>query len=153
MMLLMISSSAAFAQKDAKGCKDSPFLARYPGSTLTSCTDRHSDVFGFAMAGGTNKLVAGEYHQVTYDFSTVATKEEVAQRIRMALYSSGFSLWYESAGYYTARTGKTWIAADIRGGTLVVTTVIDSGFPVLTRGVELSGTGPQVDGNPRTSDR
>jgi hypothetical protein len=101
---------------DAVGCKDSPLITRMPGSRLTDCVDKPDDRFTFATGSGKpDKVVEGAYHRVRYDFENVASKAEVIRNLKTALLTGGFTLVSDSGdvGYYTARAGKNWLAAEV----------------------------------------
>jgi hypothetical protein len=54
---LLLCLVAAFAAhvcaaqtKDAPGCKDSPLIARFPGSYITECEDKADNSYTFSVA-------------------------------------------------------------------------------------------------------
>lgn len=103
-------------QKDAKGCKDSPLITRFPGSVLTGCSDKADDVAELLMDGPTKKI-EGEVHRLNYNFPSTASKAQVVRNLNTALRNAGFTFDYDSGGYgdFTAHSGKTWITIAISG--------------------------------------
>jgi hypothetical protein len=57
---LTIPICAAQTQ-DAKGCKDSPLIARFPGTTIYECKDSADDAYNFPGIGpkGEDKQLEG----------------------------------------------------------------------------------------------
>jgi OOP family OmpA-OmpF porin len=146
---LLLTSATARAQSDAKGCKDSPLINRFPGSVLTDCTDKPDDRFSFAIDGKPDKIVEGEYHQLRYDFSKVASKAEVARNLKVAFKSGGFALLHDTdAGYYTAQAGKNWISAEVNGGNYVLTIVVEIPLRQLVK-ADASAVYPQMKSDAR----
>jgi outer membrane protein OmpA-like peptidoglycan-associated protein len=109
-----------FAQQDAKDCKDSPLIGRFPGSIITGCTDKADDAYSFPMGGGKpNKKLEGEFHQINYNWPTkTASKAQVVRNLNTALRTAGYTFDYDSGDYgdFTVHKGKTWILVEISGG-------------------------------------
>jgi hypothetical protein len=55
--------------KDVAGCKDSPLIARFPGSIISECEDKADNSFTFTDLGATHedKTLEGEYHYLQYN--------------------------------------------------------------------------------------
>ena len=50
---LILSSTFVHGQsKDAPGCKDSPYLSRFPGTVIMNCEDKGDDSYEFVVADG-----------------------------------------------------------------------------------------------------
>ena len=63
--------------KDAKGCSDSVFLSRFPGSIITDCTSLDDNSYKFNMgAGKPAKAIEGKYELIHYRYPSTASKAE-----------------------------------------------------------------------------
>jgi len=107
--------------KDAKGCKDSPLISRFPGSYITSCTDTAVGGFEFTVMVDkkeTPKHIGGELHQVQYIWPDTASKSEVVRNLNLALKKAGYTFDYDSGDYgdFTVHMGKTWIMEEVSSG-------------------------------------
>jgi OOP family OmpA-OmpF porin len=116
--LVLFTASPAHAQKDATGCKDSPLLTRYPGSIISSCTDKTDDAFDFTMSQAGKippRRIEGEFHQTTYNYPSTAGKAAVVRNLNTALHRAGYTFDYDSGDYgdFTAHMGKTWILIEV----------------------------------------
>jgi outer membrane protein OmpA-like peptidoglycan-associated protein len=115
---VFFTTQACMAQQDAKGCKDSPLISRFPGSWIKSCTDKADEVHSFMMGSGKpdNKL-EGEYHELDYGAPQASTRAQVTRNILTALQTAGYSIDNNSGdGDITAHLGKTWIQEEIGSG-------------------------------------
>lgn len=103
--------------EDAKGCKDSPLITRFPASVITGCSDKEDDAFDFNMGNKPRKKIEGEFHQVTYNFPKTASKAQVVRNLNTALHKAGYAFDYDSGDYgdFTAHLGGTWIQIEISG--------------------------------------
>src|SRR5580700_7623309 len=63
-MTLVVQVCAA---QDAKGCKDSLLISRFPGSVITDCEDKRDDTVTMSLPGSSKKI-EGEIHKVSYRF-------------------------------------------------------------------------------------
>jgi len=129
--VLCAAHLCAAQPKDAKGCKDSPLLSRFPGSIINLCVDKADDSFRFDNLGPKkeSRTIEGEFHQNNYDFPHTASKAQVVRNLHTALQTAGYTFEYDSgeAGSFTAHMGKTWIAVQISaGGNYRVTTVTET---------------------------
>jgi OmpA-OmpF porin, OOP family len=106
--------------QDASGCKDSPLVARFPGSHISNCTDQADDIFTFDNLGPKKdkKRTEGELHRASYSFPKTATKAQVVANLHAALQHAGYTFLYDSGDYgdFTVNRGKTWIAEEVSGG-------------------------------------
>ena len=106
---------------DAEGCKDSPLIARMPGSTINSCDNKEFQqaempVGRDADGGVINKTLEGEYHY--WDMATREGMSEIQiyRNFETALKQGGFTLAYEdSPNTFTARKGDTWFMLESKG--------------------------------------
>jgi OOP family OmpA-OmpF porin len=119
-MLVLFCGATLRAQdddkpKDAEGCKDSPLVSRFPGSTINSCDNKEFEQADFPM-GDTQKHLEGEYH-----YWDIATREgtseiQVFRNFQTALKNGGFNIDYTlSPSQIVAHQGATWIWIDSRG--------------------------------------
>src|SRR4051812_28368422 len=58
---LSLATQFCMAQ-DAKDCKDSPLVSRFPGSTITKCLDKADELATLPMGTKPSKKVEGEFH-------------------------------------------------------------------------------------------
>ncbi len=114
------------AAQDAKGCKDSPLISRFPGSVITSCKDKADDAFKFDMGPKPAKSVEGELHQIDYQFPNTASKAQVVRNLNTALKTAGYTFDFDSGDYgdFTVHKGKTWIRVEISGSGLIRETIV-----------------------------
>jgi OmpA-OmpF porin, OOP family len=102
--------------KDAEGCKDSPLISRFPGSTINSCDNKEYEQADFPMPNDRQKHLEGEYH-----YWDIATREgtseiQVFRNFQTALKNAGFAIDYtNSPAQIVAHKEATWIFIDSRG--------------------------------------
>jgi len=127
---LLVTVQVCSAQtKDAAGCKDSSLISRFPGSVLISCGDKADDSFTFTFDNSKNKAVEGEFHQLTYQFPSTASKAQVVRNLNTAIRAAGYTMVYDSgpSGGFTGHMGKTWIQFIISvNGCILETIVIET---------------------------
>jgi|SRR5271166_6125029 len=108
--------------QDAKGCKDSPLITRFPGSVITGCAEKAFDGYDFTVTvekQNKTKRVEGDFHQVNYNWPRdKASKSQVVRNLNNALKAAGYSFDYDSGDYgdFTVHLGKTWIMEEVSGG-------------------------------------
>jgi OOP family OmpA-OmpF porin len=112
--------------QDAKGCKDSRLISRFPGSVIVSCVDKADEPFSFTMGSKPPKKIEGEFHRIEYHFPDSATKAEVVHHMNTALRNAGYTFDYDSGDYgdFTVHKGKTWIQIEIGGGGGILETIV-----------------------------
>jgi hypothetical protein len=120
---VLISAIAAFAayhcaaqKKDAAGCKDSPLVDRFPGSTIAECIDKADDSYTFIELGpkSESRTIAGEHHYTVYDLPETATAPQVIRNLQIALKSAGYRFIRDNRhGGFTVHLGRTWIDFDV----------------------------------------
>jgi outer membrane protein OmpA-like peptidoglycan-associated protein len=123
---LLLSSALAFPfhlclgqTTDAPGCKDSPLIARFPGSTISECEDKADNSFAFTDLGPTHedKTIEGEYHYLQYNEPAGATPSQVNRNLVTAFKTAGYTFLKNNGnGQFTVHMGKTWIEADVTNG-------------------------------------
>ncbi len=64
--LLIFGGLVQLRAQDAKGCKDSPVITRFPGSTIYSCKDAGFSQFDFPLPASKKRHVEGEFHFLQY---------------------------------------------------------------------------------------
>ena len=47
-----LTGNSLYAQRDAKGCKDSPYISRFPGTIIGDCESKDDDTADFVMGEG-----------------------------------------------------------------------------------------------------
>lgn len=112
-VLLACASLTCSAQtQDAKGCKDSPLISRFPGSVLTSCKQMDDDAYDFSIKDAqTKKHVEGKFLHIDYTYPKTASKAQVVRNMTSALHTAGYTFDYDSGAYgdFTVHMGKLWI--------------------------------------------
>jgi OOP family OmpA-OmpF porin len=106
----------AAQDQDAKGCKDSPLISRFPGSIIASCSHKEDDVFTFRLNKGVEKKMEGDLTEIIYRFPKTATGAQVRRNMFTAVRSAGYSIDRDpsdnSRANFTAHMGKTWISIE-----------------------------------------
>jgi OmpA-OmpF porin, OOP family len=123
--VLLLCAPLGLAQnderKDAEGCKDSPLIARFPGSFINSCESREFDQYDFPLppdkeGNAVTKHVEGEYQ--TWEIATRdgTSDLQVLRNMEAALKKAGFTIDYESSpNLLTAHKGRTWMYIESKG--------------------------------------
>jgi OOP family OmpA-OmpF porin len=118
------------AQPDAKGCKDSLLIERFPGSFIQDCTNKADESHNFENLGPKKerKTLEGELHQLTYSYPKTASKAQVVRNLNTALRLAGYTFLYDSGDYgeLTVNRGKTWISEEVHGGGYVQTVMFET---------------------------
>ncbi|MGA3082703.1 MAG: OmpA family protein [Terracidiphilus sp.] len=125
LMLLCLALACAPAicaaqTQDANGCKDSPLIARFPGSYITECDDKPDFSYTFSGLGAKqeDKAVEGEYHYIYYNEPETASWAQVNRNLVTAFKTAGYTfLKNNGQGQFTVQMGRTWIEADVNHGT------------------------------------
>jgi len=109
-VLLSLAGVAQLRAQDRIGCKDSPLITRFPGSTIGNCKNAEFDQDDFPLAGHKEKHVEGEFHFLSYTPKPdVVSAIQLFRNIETALKAAGFILDYEvSPSIITAHHGTTW---------------------------------------------
>jgi outer membrane protein OmpA-like peptidoglycan-associated protein len=105
--------------QDAKGCKDSPLISRFPGSVISGCRQADDDVYSFEMGPGKpEKKVEGKYFEVKYGYPKTASKAQVKRNLTTAVKAAGYVMDYDSGDYgdFYAHLGKTSVYVGVSGG-------------------------------------
>jgi OmpA-OmpF porin, OOP family len=124
--LCLLITNASYAQQDKQGCKDSPYISRFPGSILDYCDYHDDDVFKFPMPPGTpDKTIEGKKSVIYYILPAGATSAQVARNVSTALRQAGWINVNKNSDYTlgTWHTNDTWLWVDISGGRLHLTSV------------------------------
>lgn len=120
--LVFASTAASFAQTqpDAKGCKDSPYVSRFPGSQLVSCDDKADDVLTVVVTekgSNVDKKIEGKVSRLVFHFPSTASKPQVVRNYVTAMRNAGYQNMYDSGEYgdSTWKKGPLWIYIQISG--------------------------------------
>jgi OmpA-OmpF porin, OOP family len=123
LLCLAVSFAAHFCaaqSKDVQGCKDTPLVARYPGSIITECEDKADNSYTFTDLGDKHedKALEGEYHYLQYDFPESVSPAQVNRNLVTAFKTAGYTFLKNNGhGQFTVHMGKTWIEVDVTNGT------------------------------------
>ena len=123
-----LAAHVSLAQtQDADGCKDSPLIARFPGSIIDSCDDKADSVYTFHNIGpkSEEKSIEGEYHFVQYNLPSTASDAQVERNITTAFRNAGYTIDGGNC-CFTVHMGKTWIDVEVGGGNYKLYTVIET---------------------------
>lgn len=114
-LLLAISCFAQANPDDAENCKDSPIIARMPGSKINSCENKDFEQYTFPLKpdadnNAQEKKVEGEYHQWDYATREGMSNIQLYRNFQTALKRAGFTIDYPNEpDTLTAHKGNTWI--------------------------------------------
>ena len=112
-LALPLAAHLCLAQtQDAKGCKDSPLITRFPGSFITSCKEAADDTYSFEMGPGKPaKKIEGKFLDINYRYPSTASKAQVLRNLKTAIKTAGYTFDYDSGDYgdFYVHLGKTWI--------------------------------------------
>jgi OOP family OmpA-OmpF porin len=142
------AAAAAANPKDAKGCKDSPLISRYPGSYIDSCHDKDFDGYDYTITidkKDKTKRIEGLMHQNQYNWPRdTASKTQVVHNLNNAFKAAGYTFDYDSGenGDFTVHMGKTWIMEEVSmGGWYKQTIIVEQGMVqlVVANAAALSG--------------
>ena len=107
------------AQTDAKDCKDSPLIARFPGTTIYECKDSQDDAYNFPGIGpsGTDKSIEGEYHFILYSIPANISPPQITRNLVTAFKNAGYTfVMNNDHGHFIVHMGKTWIEENVTYG-------------------------------------
>ena len=97
--------------KDERGCKDTPLIARFPGSIIYECEDKADNTFTFTDLGDKHedKTIEGEYHYLWYNEPASASPSQVNRNLVTAFKTAGYTFLKNNGnGQFTVHMGKTW---------------------------------------------
>jgi outer membrane protein OmpA-like peptidoglycan-associated protein len=124
--ILLLFAAVPFAvhtclaqSKDADGCKDSPLIARFPGSIIYECEDKADNTYNFTDLGPKHedKTIEGEYHYLYYNEPDNASPAQVNRNLVTAFKSAGYTFLKNNGnGQFTVHMGRTWIEGDVTNG-------------------------------------
>ena len=107
--------------QDAEGCKDSPLITRFPGSTIHSCENKEYEQADFPLGtdkdgAALNKHAEGDFHSWDIGTRQGTSQIQVFRNFQTALKNAGFAMDYaNSPGEIVAHKGSTWIYIDNKG--------------------------------------
>jgi OmpA-OmpF porin, OOP family len=128
-ILFAVSLSTAtdsFAQQDAKGCKDSPYLSRFPGTIINGCESKDDDTADFVMGVGKPvKTIEGKKNHVTYLMAPAATNVQVARNFNTALRQANWTNVFMSDALTASTWHKNdvWLGIAVGGGYIQITSI------------------------------
>ena len=118
---ICVAGIARAQDPDAEGCKDSPLVTRFPGSSIHSCDQKEFDQaempVGKSPDGSTiTKTVEGDYRYWDYGTREGLGELQVFRNFETALKTAGFTIDYEqSPNIITAHKGSAWYMLDNKG--------------------------------------
>jgi OOP family OmpA-OmpF porin len=128
--LALVARDLPAQTADAEGCKDSPLITRFPGSTISSCDNKEYEQAEVSVkdkdGSPVPKTVEGEYHSWDYVTREGVSEIQIFRNFETALKNAGFTLDYElPPAEITAHKGHTWYHLSNRGSyydqTIVIT--------------------------------
>jgi outer membrane protein OmpA-like peptidoglycan-associated protein len=120
LLTLLLAPTTTYAE-DAEGCKDSPLVTRFPGSTINSCENKEFDQFEMPVGKNkdgetTTKTFEGEFHSWDYATRDGLSEIQVYRNFQTALKAAGFTIDYEaSPDTLTAHKGNAWYMLESKG--------------------------------------
>jgi outer membrane protein OmpA-like peptidoglycan-associated protein len=119
-LALPLAAHVCAAQtKDAKGCKDSPLIARFPGTSIYECKDSQDDAYNFPGIGssGADKHLEGEYHFILYNIPDGISPPQITRNLVTAFKNAGYTFVMDNSnGHFIVHMGKTWIEENVTYG-------------------------------------
>jgi outer membrane protein OmpA-like peptidoglycan-associated protein len=98
-----LTASLSYAQQDAKGCTDNPYLTRFPGSTIELCASKDDDTYNFPV-GSARKEIEGKLNHVLYNIPAAASSAQVGRNLMTALRQANWKNIYMNG----SSTEGTW---------------------------------------------
>lgn len=119
LMMLMATTGALAAQKDATGCKDHALFTRMPGYWIHSCRQLQFDSYSFKVAKDRKSAVEGQFWLINYypnnDLDPRPGDLQILRNFQNAVEQAGGSVVFADKGISTfklAKEGKEfWIEA------------------------------------------
>jgi OOP family OmpA-OmpF porin len=102
-----------------KAARTRRFISRFPGSFITSCSQKADDTYSFIRGPGKpDQKIEGRFLQVMYTYPKTASKTQVVRNMNTAMHSAGYIFDYDSGenGDFSVHMGKTWIQIEISVG-------------------------------------
>ncbi len=118
--LCILTASLSYAQQDKQGCKDLPYLSRFPGSSLGNCSHSEDDTLKFPVTANgkdQDKTVEGKVDKLFYSYPQTASRPQLIRNFNTALSTAGYKKVYDSgaSGDSTWNKGGLWIFISISG--------------------------------------
>ncbi|SPE27410.1 OmpA/MotB protein [Candidatus Sulfopaludibacter sp. SbA3] len=118
--LFSLTASISYAQQDKLGCKDLPYLSRFPGSGLMDCSHSDDDTFKFWVTVSSKdqqKTVEGKFDKLYYSYPQTASRPQLIRNFNTALSAAGYKKLYDSgpSGDSTWNKAGLWIFISISG--------------------------------------
>lgn len=129
LFLCPLRGVAQEAHADAEGCKDSPLLTRFPGTTLYEC--QHKDFDGVSIpvskdadGNGQEKSIEGDVYTYQYSYTSETSELQIYRNLLNAVQKAGYMIDYqESPSKFTAHRGGQYISTSIGGGAYTLYTI------------------------------
>jgi OOP family OmpA-OmpF porin len=115
--LILIPSLRA-QETDADGCKDSPLIGRFPGSTIHSCENKEFDQADFPLSADSEKTkhLEGEVHSLDYGTREGMSELQLYRNMETALRNAAFVIDYAgSPTDLVAHKGSAWVHIESKG--------------------------------------
>jgi outer membrane protein OmpA-like peptidoglycan-associated protein len=127
--VLGFGQDAQDTPQDAEGCKDSPLVARFPGSHINSCD--HKEFESVQMPVGKDsdgnditKAIEGEYFYWDIGTRDGISEIQLYRNFETALKRAGYQILYPGTpNNLTARKGDQYIYMELKGPFYYLTTV------------------------------
>lgn len=111
---------------DAKGCKDSPYLSRFPGAIIDGCFQNDDDSYSFIVEGGkARKVLEGKKYELIYDMPPNVGWAPLIRNINTAMAQANWTNDFKSGdeGDSTWHKNGVYLAISMGGGRYHVITV------------------------------
>lgn len=115
----LLIANLSYAQ-DKQGCKDLPYLSRFPGSGLGNCSHLDDDTLTFSVTVSgkdQEKTVEGKVDKLYYSYPQSVSRPQLIRNFNTALSTAGYKKVYDSgpSGDMTWNKGGLWIFISISG--------------------------------------
>ena len=114
--LIFFACDVRAQDPDAEGCKDSPLITRFPGSSIHGCDQKEFEQTEMPIGPDRTQALEGHFHYWDYGTREGLSEIQVFRNFETALKAAGFAIDYEqSPNIITAHKGGTWYMLDNKG--------------------------------------
>ena len=120
---LLATAASAATRPDAKGCQDSPFFSRFPGSYIVSCKHNAFDEVKMPLPDRSKKTVEGEVQYLSYQTEPGHTRLELRRNFSNAFKAAGYTIDTDKDENLLVHKDNVWIYQEIHDASYKATIV------------------------------